>query len=70
MEIWNPRTREVQLLWDEIPPEVGIETYGLHLAKSISVNDGSELFVYGGGFNLGSSNEIWKYTVKNNTWKK
>jgi len=66
MEVWNPQTRQVELLWEEIPPEVG-ESYGLRYAEILPVNDGSELILYGG--DTGSTtDEIWKYNVETNRW--
>jgi len=47
MELWNPQTREVELLWNEIPPEVG-GTFGLAGAEMLPINDSSELILYGG----------------------
>jgi len=68
MELWNPQTREVKLLWDEIPPEVD-ELSGLEYAEMLPINDGSELIFYGGATGS-TSNEIWKYTIETNSWTK
>jgi len=69
MELWNPYTKEVQLLWNEIPPEVG-GAFGLEYADIIPINAGSELILYG-GYEYGSTtDEIWKYTVETNSWTK
>jgi len=68
MEVWNPQTRQVELLWDQIPPEVGA-SIGLEFAEVLPINDGSELILYGGA--PGSiTDEIWKYTVETNSWTK
>jgi len=68
MELWNPQTGIVELLWDEIPPEVG-GSDGLRFAEILLINDGSELIVYGG--DTGSTtDEIWKYNVESNIWTK
>jgi len=66
MEVWNPTTGEVELLWNEIPPEVG-SSPGLAQAELIPVNGGLELLVYGG---FPSKDDIWKYTVETNAWTK
>jgi len=68
MELWNPQTGEVELLWDEIPPEVGT-SYGLRWAEVLPINDGSELILYG-GLDGSYKDEIWKYTVETNSWTK
>jgi len=68
MELWYPGTSEIQLLWNEIPPENDSPT-GLRDAELITIDQGSEFLVYG-GYNGNSSNGIWKYTVVNNTWEK
>jgi len=69
MELWNPQTREVELLWNEIPPEVG-GSYGLSLAEILPINDGTELILYGGSLWRSYKDEIWKYTVETNSWTK
>jgi len=63
MELWNPQTREVELLWGEIPPEVGGSTGGLRWAEVLPINDGSMLILYG-------KDDIWKYIVETNIWTK
>jgi len=68
MELWNPQTRQVELLWDEIPPEVGA-SHGLDAAEVLPINDGSELILYGGS-DGSTTDEIWKYTVETNNWTK
>jgi len=68
MELWNPATGDVDLLWEEIPPEVD-EVRGLQYAEAIPINDGSELIVYG-GLDGSTREDIWKYTVETNTWTK
>jgi len=74
MELWNPQTRKVQLLWNEILPEVG-EPGGFSRAQALPINDGSELILYGALTYPGSDasfykDDIWKYTVKTNIWTK
>jgi len=68
MELWNPKTREVELLWDEIPPEEGA-SYGLDLAEVLPINDGSDFILYG-GFEGTYKDDIWKYNVETNSWTK
>jgi len=68
MELWNPITKEVQLLWNEIPPEAG-SSYGLRYAEILPVNDASELILYG-GYAGSNTDEIWKYNVERNSWTK
>jgi len=68
MEIWNPKTREVELLWDEIPPEEG-GSRGLDTAEILPVNGGSDFILYG-GYDGSYNDEIWKYNVETNSWTK
>jgi len=68
MELWNPKTGEVELLWDVIPPEEG-GSYGLEFAEMLPINDGSELILYG-GLNGYYKDDIWKYNVETNSWTK
>jgi len=68
MEIWNPKTREVELLWDVIPPEEG-GLHGLYHAEILPVNDGSDFILYG-GFEGTYKDDIWKYNVETNSWTK
>jgi len=66
MELWNPQTREVKLLWEEIPPELGAAN-GFFSSDMLLINGGSELILYGG--RTGSyKDEIWKYTMETNNW--
>jgi len=69
MELWNPQTREVELLWEEIPPEVG-GPVGLRFAEVLPIKDGSEMILYGGDTGSTVKDEIWKYTVETNSWTK
>jgi len=69
MELWNPQTREVELLWEEIPPEVG-GSEGLRLAELLPINEGSELILYGGWDRSVVKDDIWKYNVETNVWTK
>jgi len=68
MELWNPKTGEVELLWDEIPPEEGGST-GLQYAEMLPVNDGSDFILYGGA-TPSYKDDIWKYNVETNSWTK
>jgi len=68
MEVWNPQTREVKLLSDEIPPEGGA-SYGVRAAEILPINDRTELIFYG-GYDRSHNDEIWKYTVDTNSWTK
>lgn len=70
MEIWNPRTSEINLLWDEIPPEVGGNEFGLLDAEMLSINSGSELILYGGNPGTSVSNGIWKFKLSDNSWER
>jgi len=69
MDIWNPKTSEIQLLWDEIPPEKEASN-NLQDAQMITVNEGSEFLLYGGYLNQTYLDTIWKYSVVNNTWER
>ncbi len=66
MEIWNPRTKTVDLLWDEIPPEVGGKV-GLWGSELVPINGGTEFILYG-GVNGAYQDGIWKYVVAENSW--
>jgi len=68
IEVWNPKTRKVELLWEEIPSEAGA-SYGLRYAEIIPVNNASELILYG-GFTGSNTEKIWKYNVETNSWTK
>ena len=68
MELWNPRTHKVELLWDTIPPEEGGREALQHSAV-VTLDGGQEFMLYGGS--QGSSkDDIWKYNAANNTWKR
>jgi hypothetical protein len=66
MELWNPRTKTVELLWDVIPPEEGC-TEGLRASEMVILKGGQELLFYG-GFQGSYYEGIWKYITANNTW--
>ena len=66
MEIWNPRTKTVELLWDIIPPEEG-GTTGLWESELVTINGGTEIILYG-GYNGKYQAGIWKYIVSENRW--
>jgi len=68
LELWNPQTGIVELLWEEIPPEVRALT-GIEWAEILPINDRSELILYG-GYDGSTTDEIWKYTVETNIWTK
>ncbi len=71
MELWNPQTKTVELLWDVIPPEDG-GTSGLFASEIVILKGGQELLLYGGYHGSDPSgtyhNGIWKYISANNTW--
>jgi hypothetical protein len=68
MEIWNPRFKTVELLWDVIPPEEG-GTQGLAASAMVVLKYGKEILLYGG--NQGSyQDSIWKYMSADNTWER
>jgi len=69
MEVWDPESSEIKLLWDEIPPEVG-GSRGLSDAKMTTISGGSELIVYGGWSGREVSGGIWKYSAIGDTWKR
>ncbi len=66
MDIWNPRTREVKLLWEVIPPEEG-GSQGLQSSVIILLKRGEEFILYG-GYQGSLLDAIWKYTSAENTW--
>jgi len=68
METWNPLTSEIKLLWEHIPNLAEIYHYW---AQLLPINQGTGFFLYGGkkGYDI-TSDEIWKYTVQNNSWER
>ena len=68
MEIWNPRTNTVDLLWDVIPPEVD-GSLGLQDSQVVSLKGGQELLMYG-GYQGSYQDGIWKYVAADDTWKR
>jgi hypothetical protein len=66
MELWNPRTHTVELLWDEIPPEEGGRE-GLRGSGLVPLSGGEEFILYG-GYQGSIQRDIWKYISSNNTW--
>jgi len=85
METWNPLTSEIKLLWEKIPIFAEGETRHYHYdAGLLPINLGTGFLLYGGykgyyssdeiygGYKRHdiTSDEIWKYTVQNNTWER
>ncbi len=68
MEIWNPKSKTVELLWDDIPPEQN-GTTGLEDSRVVTLRGGRELLLYG-GYQGSSQDGIWKYVPADNTWKR
>lgn len=65
MEVWNPRTKTVETLWEKIPAEEG--DYGLEESEMVIIKGGTEFILYGGYY--GAYQEgIWKYVVADNSW--
>ena len=69
MELWNPRIKTVELLWDVIPPEEG-GTQGLQSGRIVILNGGRQFILYGGWQGTSAQNGIWKYTSVCNTWQR
>ena len=68
MEIWNPRLKTVELMWDMIPPEEG-GTQGLEASEMVILKDGKEILLYG-GYHGSYLDSIWKYMSADNTWER
>ena len=68
MEVWNPRAKTVELLWDAIPPEEG-GNYGLSFSEMVTIKGGTEFILYG-GWQGSYQDAIWKYVFANNTWER
>ena len=66
MEIWNPRTKTVEKITDEIPAEQGA-TQGLRFSELVTIKGGTEFILYG-GMNEVYQSGIWKYAVAENKW--
>ncbi len=66
MEVWNPSTKTVKKIWDEVPAEQGA-TEGLRLSELVTIKGGTEFLLYG-GWNGSPPNGIWKYAVAENKW--
>ena len=67
MELWNPQTKTVELLWDVIPPEEG-GPGGLYASEIVTLKGGQEFLLYGGDHGGSYLDGIWKYISANNTW--
>jgi hypothetical protein len=67
MEIWNPRTKSVELVADEIPPEKDCE-YWLAWGELLTIKGGTEFIFYGGGGWDSPPLDIWKYDASNGSW--
>ncbi len=68
MEIWNPQTKTVELLWDVIPPEeMGL--IGLVDSHMVTLKGGQELLLYG-GLQGSYQDGIWQYISASNSWKR
>ncbi len=67
MEVWNPRTKSVELVANEIPPE---QQYGFAWGQLLTIKEGTELMLYGGinWLDRESRGGIWKYIVSENSW--
>ncbi len=68
MELWNPTTHKVELLWEVIPPEIG-GAQGLKDSEMVVIKGGKEFLLYGGYHGL-SQDSIWKYESAKNTWER
>ncbi len=68
MDVWNPRTHEVEQLLEVIPPEEG-GSQGLEGSQMVILEGGGEFILYG-GYQGSYQDAIWKYTSANNTWKR
>ncbi len=67
MELWNPQTKTIELIWGTIPPEEG-DSYGLRGSSMVILKGGQELFLYGGSLGSSAQDGIWKYITANDTW--
>jgi hypothetical protein len=65
MEVWNPSDESVTTFHDALPHEQ--DGLGLDGSQMISVDDGSELILYG-GFAGEYLSDIWKYSVQDDSW--
>jgi len=76
METWNPLTSEIKLIWEKIPILAEEETFH-YWSELLPINQGTGFLLYGGyKGDLSDSHshsfidEIWKYSVSNNTWER
>jgi len=68
METWNPLTLEIKLLWEKIPI---LKEETRHFdSELLPINQGTGFLLYGGDKGYYSSDEIWKYSVHNNSWER
>ena len=68
LEAWSPVHGTTSILSEFHPDEEGA-LFPLRSSQMISINDGSELLMYG-GFNGNGLQSIWKFTLVDNTWAK
>lgn len=68
MELWNPRSKSVELLWDVVPPELGA-SQSINSGSMLTIKGGTE-FIYYGGYHGKSYDGIWKYVALYNNWTK
>ena len=67
MEIWNPIDETVTTQIDVLPSDVG--GGGLEDAYMVPINEGREVLLYG-GLAQTYSDEIWKFSLAENSWTK
>lgn len=65
MEAWNPADESLTTLHEELPHEK--DGLGLDGSQMFSINDRSELILYGGFAGVYLA-DIWKYSVADDSW--
>ena len=64
-EVWNPQDGTIELIVDEFPPIISIPNGH---ARMVSINEESDLLLYGGNYNGTTMNTIWKFSGSTNSW--
>ena len=64
-EVWNPQDGTIELIVDDFPHITSIPNGH---ARMVSINEESDLLLYGGNYNGTTMNTIWKFSGSTNSW--
>ncbi len=65
--MWNPVNGHIETIVNEVPMEIG-KGSSQRRARMLSINDNTELVLFGGSCTNVMS-EIWKYKYQSNSWE-